>query len=291
MLVRAAEERVGRAADAQPLRLGQRLQRQPVLERQDQRLFGIDVLAGLERGLADREMRVGDRQVDDEVDFRVREQLLDGLGADAVFLRAGFGRRRIDVGAGPHLEAAEQRREAEIGGRDIAASDDADADRVHGSAFFKGKVCCFAGRVRRQAQRRRIRFADLSVDKSARACLPLGRRVPRQPRQARADCRGRPRPGAPRPARSRASADGPARRFRVARAGPQGTDAPVTAPAPPPATASRSARRRRGCRAPSRSSSPASPSAPPSGPSSRRRPRRHRPSHPRLRSAPRGRCP
>src|SRR5690606_40307278 len=60
--------------------------------------------------------------------------------------------------------------------------------------------------------RLRIHFADLSVDKSARACLPLGRRgKPRRPgRRARITERRRC-PPPPRPPRSCAPADEPAR--------------------------------------------------------------------------------
>ena len=47
-LVRAAEERVRRRADAQALLLGPFLQIEPFLDRQDERLFRIDVLAGVE---------------------------------------------------------------------------------------------------------------------------------------------------------------------------------------------------------------------------------------------------
>ena len=51
-----------------------------------------------------------------------------GLGLDAELLGAGLGRGGVEVGAGADLEAAEQRREGEVGGGDVAAADDADAE-------------------------------------------------------------------------------------------------------------------------------------------------------------------
>ena len=58
----------------------------------------------------------------------VGEQLVDGLGAKAEFLGARLGGVHVDVGAGAHLDALEERRKPEIGGRDVAAADDADAE-------------------------------------------------------------------------------------------------------------------------------------------------------------------
>ena len=58
------------------------------------------------------EVRVGDRQVDDDVDVGVGEQRVDGLRLDAELLGARLGRGGVEVGAGADLEAAEQRREA-----------------------------------------------------------------------------------------------------------------------------------------------------------------------------------
>ena len=73
-------------------------------------------------------MRIRDRQVDDDVDLWIGEKLIDGLGLDAIFGGPGLRRSRIDVGAGDNLQAAKQRRQREVGGGDIAASDDADAE-------------------------------------------------------------------------------------------------------------------------------------------------------------------
>ena len=127
-LVRAAEERVGRRADAQPLLLRALLEVEPFLDRQHERLFRIDVLAGVEHLPRHVVVHRRYRQVDDDVDVVRREQLVDGLGAQLELLGARLRRLHVDVGAGAHLDALEQRRQPEIGGRDVAAADDADAE-------------------------------------------------------------------------------------------------------------------------------------------------------------------
>ena len=55
-------------------------------------------------------------QVDDDVDVLGIEKVGDALGAHAIFLGPGFRRCMVDVGAGPDLDALEERRELEIGG-------------------------------------------------------------------------------------------------------------------------------------------------------------------------------
>ena len=110
-LMRAAEERVGRRADAQPLLLRPLLEIEALLDRQHERLFRIDVLAGVEDLLRYLVMHRRDGQVDDDVDVVGLEQLFDGLGAQLELLRPRLGRVHVDVGAGAHLDAAKQRRQ------------------------------------------------------------------------------------------------------------------------------------------------------------------------------------
>ena len=130
VLVGAAEEGVGRRADAQALAVGEGLEVQAVLDGEDEGLLGVDVLAGLEDGGGDAVVGVGDGEVDDDVDGVVDEEGVDGLGLDVEFLGALLGGGEDDVGDGADLEAAEERREAEVGGRDVAAADDPDAELV-----------------------------------------------------------------------------------------------------------------------------------------------------------------
>ena len=125
-LMRAAEEGVGRRADAQALFLRPLLQVQPLPDRKHEGLFRIDVLAGVEHLLRHRVMRGRIRQVDHDVDVGCGEQAVHRLRPNLVLSGAGPCRGHVDVRAGAHLDAAKQRRQSEIGRGDIAAADDAD---------------------------------------------------------------------------------------------------------------------------------------------------------------------
>ena len=142
LLVRAAQERVGRAADLQAFGSGQIAQGSALFQRQHQRLFGIGVLARLQYPLGDRKMGVRDRQVDDDVDFRVGQQVIDRLRLGIEFGGAGFGKLQVDIRDRTHFDALEQGGQAQIGGRDIAAADDADAEFCAGfCAEFCAEFC------------------------------------------------------------------------------------------------------------------------------------------------------
>ena len=79
----AAEEGVRGAAEPDAARGGGVDDRLRVGERRGQRLLGVDVLAGRDRGEAD--LRVADRrrEVDDDVDRRVPEQVVEGQRPEA----------------------------------------------------------------------------------------------------------------------------------------------------------------------------------------------------------------
>ena len=96
-LVRAAEERVGRAADAQAPRRGRVDQTARLGERDAERLFRMDVLAGRDRLQADLDMRLRHREVEDDLDRRVGENRVDRARGKAEFGRARLRRRGIDV--------------------------------------------------------------------------------------------------------------------------------------------------------------------------------------------------
>jgi hypothetical protein len=76
-LMRAAEEGIRCATDRQALRLGDAAKLFALLKRQNQRLFRIDVLAGFEDRLRNREMRIRDGEVDDDVVLVIGEKLVD----------------------------------------------------------------------------------------------------------------------------------------------------------------------------------------------------------------------
>ena len=83
-LVRAGEERVGRASEAQaePLRLRDELAR--FIRSRRKRLLGIDVFGGGESCGDDGRVRVGRREVENQVDFGVGDQLADTERTKAV---------------------------------------------------------------------------------------------------------------------------------------------------------------------------------------------------------------
>ena len=131
LLMRAAKKGIRRAADRQALGRRQIAQRNPLFQCQNQRLFGIGVLARLKNALGDLVMGIRDRQVDDDVDVLVGQQIIDRLGPGVEFGRPCRGSLHVDVGHGAHFQPLEQRRKPQIRGRDIAASDDANAKICH----------------------------------------------------------------------------------------------------------------------------------------------------------------
>ena len=97
LLMRAAQKRIGRTADRQALGLGQITQGRSLFQRQHQRLFGIGVLARFQYAFGDGVMRIGDREVDHDVQCGVGEQVIHALRFDVELCRAGLGRVHIDI--------------------------------------------------------------------------------------------------------------------------------------------------------------------------------------------------
>jgi hypothetical protein len=133
-LMGAAQEGVGRAADPQAALSGRREQRVRLGEIDRERLLEIDVLAGGERGVSDRSMRPGDREVEHDLDGIAREQRLDGHRCDAELPPARLGRGLVKIGQRAHLELREESRRLQVGAADHAAADDADARRCSAHA-------------------------------------------------------------------------------------------------------------------------------------------------------------
>ena len=123
----SAEEGVGGRAQQQTALCRFGNQPAAIGGRGRQRLFGEDVLARGKRRKRNVEMRRRYRQVEDKVDVRVGQQRVDAERADAIFLGAESSHVGGDVGTGAQLDPAEQGRIAQIGHRDVAASDDTDA--------------------------------------------------------------------------------------------------------------------------------------------------------------------
>ena len=109
------------------------------------------MLARLHRCHRNLEVRVGHREVDDDVDLRRLPAALSPHRLDAVF--RGLALRpagHVEIGAGRDLHAAEQRRQFEVGRGDVAAADDADA-AVSCSCSFPSNF--FAAAMERVAKR------------------------------------------------------------------------------------------------------------------------------------------
>jgi hypothetical protein len=111
-LVPRAKEGVGGTADAQPVR-GPRLHHLFRFgEPGRQRLFQINVLAGIQHAQADRRVCLRDRQVDDDFDLRIGKQCLDWHGAQTIRLGLRLRRFGLDIGYGLHADQRTARRPA-----------------------------------------------------------------------------------------------------------------------------------------------------------------------------------
>ena len=133
-LVGGAEEGVRRAADAKAAALGLGEELAPVGQGRRDRLLGVDVLARLEGGADHRRVRGRRREVEHDVDGRIRQQLVDGRRPEAVQIRECICALPLQVGAGGDLERVERRRPLDVDLRDDSAADDADA-RDHAASF------------------------------------------------------------------------------------------------------------------------------------------------------------
>jgi hypothetical protein len=58
------------------------------------------VLAGRDRFQADLDMRLWDREIENDLDGRIRQHGIDGARVKTEFGRARFGRRGVGVGQG-----------------------------------------------------------------------------------------------------------------------------------------------------------------------------------------------
>lgn len=131
--MRAAEEGVGGGADPQALLASHRHQLVPVCEIGGERLFGIGVLAGLERLHGDCHVRLRHGQVDDEFDRRVREEIGDVAGLDLELRSALFGETAVQISDPADVQDRKGCHRLQIGRRDVAAADDADTEFFHQS--------------------------------------------------------------------------------------------------------------------------------------------------------------
>ena len=97
-----------------------------------ERLFVVDVLAGSDDRQRDFGVRGRRRQIDDKLDFRVGQQLLDSERTNAVRLGQFVRPRHVHVGTGAHIQDVEKAATPEVVVADMTATDDADPNPVHG---------------------------------------------------------------------------------------------------------------------------------------------------------------
>ena len=109
-LMHAAQKRIGRRPDPQTSGLGGSHQRCRLIHRHRQWLFGIDMLARRQRCQPDRHMMLRRGQVQHDADTGVGQQSLNAQRLQPVSRRLGRGRRRVDIGAGHHVQNRKLRR-------------------------------------------------------------------------------------------------------------------------------------------------------------------------------------
>ena len=105
-------------------------QRPRLGDRDAERLFRMDVLARGDRLEAHLDMRLRHGEVENDLDRRIGENRLDRARRNPEFGRARLGRLGIGVGERDDVEDRELFGGVQIGGADVAAADDADADRL-----------------------------------------------------------------------------------------------------------------------------------------------------------------
>lgn len=127
-LERRAHIAVRRAAEAQALCCGEVVVRLRALERVAHRLFGVGVLAGLEDLARDGRMVPKLGCIDNDLDFRIVQNLLVCHLADAEELRARLAALGDDIGAADDVDDVETALDerVQIGVADIAAADEGD---------------------------------------------------------------------------------------------------------------------------------------------------------------------
>lgn len=102
------------------------------------RFLAVDVFSGAQDVHAHLGVNFGHREVDDDVDGRVREQRVNADGLDAPFFGLFGGRFHVEVGAGLQMQGAEHAAAFLVGGGDVATADDADVQRGKEERSFIG---------------------------------------------------------------------------------------------------------------------------------------------------------
>ena len=127
----AAEKRVGRAADAKLFLRGEIHHLAGFRDVDAERLLGMDMLAGIQNRETDVGVGERHREIDDDLDVVALEQLIDPHPRQPEGGALALCGIAAHIGERPDLHDREALGRLQIGGADIAAADDSDADFSH----------------------------------------------------------------------------------------------------------------------------------------------------------------
>lgn len=127
------EKRVRSAAQKETFTFSQADELAPFGKANAQRLLDINVLAGVERGLAERVMVRRCGEVEDDLDLRIRQQIIGRQDPrHAVFLSLDAGSGGVQIGDCRDINPIEAPIQIlQIDGADVAAADDSDRRTFH----------------------------------------------------------------------------------------------------------------------------------------------------------------
>ncbi|MNZ66096.1 hypothetical protein D3C78_843080 [compost metagenome] len=127
----ASKECIRRAANKQPLLLSKCQYLACLLACYSKRLLYIHMLASLQRLQANSRMSLWNRQINNQLNVWISEQLFDGAAANAEFLASCLGSVNVQVCASYHLQRVEPITVFQINAAYIACSNDTCFDLVH----------------------------------------------------------------------------------------------------------------------------------------------------------------
>jgi hypothetical protein len=113
-LVPRAKNRVGRRADAETTPLGGGKDSFAIQDGRRQRLLAVNVLSAFERGERHFSVRLGNGQVEDDVNVVALQKIGDTGGDDAMTVSLPLGSLHVDVGAGDNANVAKELRVDEV---------------------------------------------------------------------------------------------------------------------------------------------------------------------------------
>ena len=184
----AAQEGVGRAADAQPFLPRQSQGGGAVRPPRGERLLGVDMFPSGQAPTAHLGVDGRDGQVDHQVNVRIGQQLVHCRGADAVLGCLGLGAANVQVGARDQSQPRQFAAVGQVDPADVAAADDTDPSYAcHAPAPFR--PCSDSSSPPPPACRSRSGRAQRSATRSRRRPRPRSPARPGRRRPPRSSAR------------------------------------------------------------------------------------------------------